>query len=69
MSGPNFPLSNGGLITCLETNVRYAFAAAKKIQYEGIKSLAPKPEAVHEFQQYKDSLMKDLVWTGACVSW
>ncbi|CAN9370536.1 unnamed protein product [Alternaria alternata] len=69
MSGPNFPLSNGGLIPCLETNVRYAFAAAKKIQYEGIKSLAPKPEAVHEFQQYKDSLMKDLVWTGACVSW
>ncbi|RYO45719.1 hypothetical protein AA0113_g10335 [Alternaria arborescens] len=69
MSGPNFPLGNGGLIPCLETNVRYAFAAAKKIQYEGIKSLAPKPEAVHEFQQYKDSLMKDLVWTGACVSW
>ncbi|KAL6228666.1 hypothetical protein BDW75DRAFT_250991 [Aspergillus navahoensis] len=69
MSGPNFPLSNGGLIPCLEANIKYAFAAAKKIQYEGIKSLAPKQEAVDDFQQYKDSLMKDLVWTGPCVSW
>jgi hypothetical protein len=53
----------------LETNIKFAFAAAKKIQYEGIKSLSPSQAAVDEFQEYKDSLMKDLVWTGSCSSW
>ncbi len=69
MSGPNFPLANGCLIPCLEINIKYAFAAAKKMQYEGIKSLSPKQDAVDDFQEYKESLMKDLVWTGSCVSW
>ncbi|KAF2846858.1 FAD/NAD(P)-binding domain-containing protein [Plenodomus tracheiphilus IPT5] len=69
MSGPNFSVSNGGLIPCLEANVRYAFAVAKKIQREGIKSLAPKQEAVDDFQQYKDAIMENLVWSGNCVSW
>lgn len=69
MSGPNFSLSNGGLIPCLEANIKYAFNAAKKIQHDGIKSLAPKVEAVDDFQQYKDSLMSDLVFSGPCVSW
>ncbi|EXJ84595.1 hypothetical protein A1O3_05265 [Capronia epimyces CBS 606.96] len=69
MSGPNFPLANGCLLPCLEANLRYAFAAAQKLQTDGIKSLAPKQAAVDDFQEYKDSLMKDLVWTGSCVSW
>lgn len=69
MSGPNFPVANGEVIPCLEQNIRYAFSAAKKIQYEGIKSLAPKQEAVDDFQQYKDALMENLVWTGSCTSW
>jgi len=69
MSGPNFPLANGCLIPCLETNIKYAFAAAKKIRYDGIKCLSPKPGAVDDYQEYKDSLMKDLVWTGSCASW
>jgi cation diffusion facilitator CzcD-associated flavoprotein CzcO len=69
MSGPNFPLANGCLIPCLETNIKFAFAAAKKIQYDGIKWLSPKQEAVDDYQEYKDSIMEDLVWTGSCSSW
>jgi hypothetical protein len=69
MSGPNFAVSNGSLIPCLEVNLKYAYAAAKKIQHEGIKSLAPKQAAVNDFQEYKDSVMKDLVWSGSCASW
>lgn len=68
-SGPNFPVGNGSLIPCLEANIRYAFAAANKIRHEGIQSLAPKQSAVDDFQEYKDSLMEDLVWSGSCVSW
>lgn len=69
ISGPNFPLANGCLVPCLETNIRYAFSAAKKIQYDGIKSLAPSQRSIDDFQEYKDSLMEDLVWTGSCASW
>jgi hypothetical protein len=69
MSGPNFPLANGCLIPCLENNIKYAYATAKKIQYDGIKCLWPKQEAVDDYQEYKDSLMDDLVWTGSCSSW
>ncbi|KAK5688277.1 hypothetical protein LTS10_000255 [Elasticomyces elasticus] len=69
MSGPNFPLANGCLIPCLETNIKFAFAAAKKIQYDGIKWLSPKQAAVDDYQEYKDSIMEDLVWTGSCASW
>lgn len=68
-SGPNFPLANGALVPCLEQCISYAFAAAQKIQREGIKGLTPKPEAVDDFQEHKDALMKDLVWTSGCRSW
>jgi hypothetical protein len=68
-SGPNFPLANGCLIPCLEMCVTYAFRAASKIQTEGIKYLCPQPEAVDDFQDHKDVLMKDLVWTSDCRSW
>jgi hypothetical protein len=68
-SGPNFPLANGSLVPCLERCVLYAFEAASKISREGIKSLTPKKGAVDEFQEHKDSVMKDLVWTSPCRSW
>ncbi|KIV96493.1 hypothetical protein PV10_00355 [Exophiala mesophila] len=68
-SGPNFPLANGCLLPALENNIRYAFAVAQKLQYDGIKSVSPKTAAVDDFQEYKESLMKDLVWTGSCTSW
>ncbi|KAH8816619.1 hypothetical protein F5884DRAFT_873328 [Xylogone sp. PMI_703] len=68
-SGPNFPLANGSLIPCLEQSLRYAFEAAAKIQSQGVKSLDPKPEAVAEFQEHKDAVMEELVWTSNCRSW
>lgn len=68
-SGPNFPLANGTLIPCLERTVRYAFEAVAKIQNQGVKSLSPKPDAVEDFQEHKDSLMKDLAWSSGCRSW
>lgn len=69
MSGPNFPLANGCLIPCLENNIRYAFTVARKLQYDEIKCMFPKAQAVNEYQEYKDALMEDLVWTGSCSSW
>ena len=69
ISGPNLPLANGCVIPCLEANIKFAFAAVKKIQHDGIKSLSPSQKSVDDFQEYKDSMMQDLVFTGSCVSW
>jgi hypothetical protein len=53
----------------LESNIKYAFAAVKKLQHDSVKAIVPKPQAIQDFQEYKDSLMEDLVWTDSCVSW
>lgn len=31
--------------------------------------MVPKTEAIDDFQEYKDSMMKDLVWSDHCASW
>jgi hypothetical protein len=67
--GPNFPIANGSVIPSLEATLRYAFEAVRKIQRQNIKSLHPFPAAVEDFQQYKDSIMSDTVWTSSCTSW
>ncbi|OQV00815.1 hypothetical protein CLAIMM_06263 [Cladophialophora immunda] len=33
------------------------------------QAIAPKLQAIDDFQEYKDALMEDLVWTDHCVSW
>ncbi|KAM6479934.1 FAD/NAD(P)-binding domain-containing protein [Trichoderma sp. SZMC 28011] len=68
-TGPNFPLANGSLIACLEQTLRYAFDVVDKIQTQGVKCLSPTPEAVAEFQEHKDTMMEELVWTSSCRSW
>ncbi|OAL40668.1 hypothetical protein AYO20_00404 [Fonsecaea nubica] len=68
-SGPNFPLAQGTLIPCLERTINYAYDAVLKLQRQGIKSLSPKPEAVQEFLEHKDAVMRDLAWSSGCRSW
>lgn len=68
-SGPNFPLANGTLIPCLERCVNYAFDAAIKIQTQNIKAMSPLAQAVDDFQEFKDTLMQELVWSSPCRSW
>ncbi len=41
----------------------------RKLQYDGIKAVVPRLEAINDFQEYKDSLMEDLVWSDECTSW
>ncbi|KAL7943775.1 hypothetical protein V8C42DRAFT_100833 [Trichoderma barbatum] len=68
-TGPNFPLANGSLLFSLEQTVRYALRAVEKIQTQGVKSLSPTQAAVDDFQEHKDALMEQLVWTSSCRSW
>ncbi|CAK7207280.1 hypothetical protein SEUCBS139899_010090 [Sporothrix eucalyptigena] len=68
-SGPNSPSAHGTLIGCLETYIHYAFAAVEKLMTENVKKLSPQQAAVDDFQQHKDEIVKDLVWTSGCRSW
>ncbi|KAH7397965.1 hypothetical protein BKA64DRAFT_624001 [Cadophora sp. MPI-SDFR-AT-0126] len=68
-TGPNFPLANGTVVPCMETTLKYAFKAVRLISTEGVKSISPKERAVEDFQVYKDTLMKEFVWTSSCRSW
>ncbi|KAK4937018.1 hypothetical protein LTR28_009973, partial [Elasticomyces elasticus] len=49
--------------------VHYAFDAVEKLRKQNIKCMSPSVSAVNEFQEHKDSLMEDLVWTSGCRSW
>ncbi|KAL4807424.1 hypothetical protein BDV18DRAFT_168298 [Aspergillus unguis] len=69
ISGPNFTLANGVFIPSVEKIVHHIFAIASKMQTEGLKAVSPTQEAVDDFQEHKDALMKDLVWTSGCRSW
>ncbi len=69
VTGPNFPIANGSVHASLEQTLRYAYMAVEKIQTQNVKSLSPKPEAVSDFQEHKDKVMEELVWSSECRSW
>lgn len=69
IGGPNFTLANGVFLISVEVALKYVMQVIEKMQTEGIKSLSAKRQAVDDFQVHKDSLMSDMVWTGACRSW
>lgn len=69
IGGPNFTFANGVFLISVETAWNYVFQVIEKVQTEGIISLSPKQRAVDDFQTHKDTLMKDMVWTGPCASW
>ncbi|VUC29175.1 unnamed protein product, partial [Clonostachys rosea] len=68
-TGPSAPVAHGTFIPCIETYVNYAFNAVERLMTEGIKSITVKEEAVNDFQEHKDDIVKDLVWTSGCRSW
>ncbi|KIW22097.1 uncharacterized protein PV07_12513 [Cladophialophora immunda] len=68
-AGPNAPAAHGTFIPCIEAYIQYAFDVVERLMTENIKSISPKKEAVDDFQEHKDNIVKDLVWTSTCRSW
>lgn len=50
-------------------SVDYIFHAIQKMQKDQIRSIAVKQEMQDYFNEYTQSLHRDLVWSGSCVSW
>ncbi|KAF2186725.1 FAD/NAD(P)-binding domain-containing protein [Zopfia rhizophila CBS 207.26] len=67
--GPGATWSNGTLIPSIETTIEYSIKCMKKMQTEGIKSMAVKQEALDEIYAHFDEFHKTTVWQEECRSW
>lgn len=67
--GPGATWSNGTLLPSIETTIEYSIKCMKKMQTEGIKSMAVKQEALDEIYAHFDEFHKKTVWQEDCRSW
>jgi hypothetical protein len=67
--GPNTPISNGSLMPSIEAQLDFALFFLDKVQRQGVKSVVVNQEATTEFNDYKDSVMDLLTFSGNCNSW
>lgn len=67
--GPGATWSNGTLLPSIETTIEYSVKMMKKIQSEGIQSVAVKQEALDDIYAHFDEFHKDTVWQEECRSW
>ncbi|KEF56736.1 uncharacterized protein A1O9_06926 [Exophiala aquamarina CBS 119918] len=67
--GPGATWSNGTLIPGIETSVEYSIKMIKKIQTEGLLSVAVKQEALDDIYEHFDAFHQDTVWSEECRSW
>jgi cation diffusion facilitator CzcD-associated flavoprotein CzcO len=63
--GPGATWSNGTLLPSIETTIEYSVKMMKKIQSEGIQSIAVKQEALDDIYEFH----KGTVWQEECRSW
>lgn len=68
-SGPNAPVGHGSFVASLGWAADWMCQWILKIAEEDIKWVAPKQEAVDEYNTYADEIMQGLVWSGGCQSW
>ncbi|KAL3463950.1 FAD/NAD(P)-binding domain-containing protein [Aspergillus heterothallicus] len=67
--GPSAPIGHGSVFTLTEHIAKYITRILLKCQTEGIKSLAPSPQAVSEFSEHIATFMPRTSWAGPCRSW
>jgi cation diffusion facilitator CzcD-associated flavoprotein CzcO len=67
--GPNYPVSHGSLLACMEFSADYILKWIKKIQEEDIHSIDVTKGAVDDYNTYTQEFMKRTVWISSCRSW
>lgn len=67
--GPNAPIGHGSVLPIVEHAAKYIIQMLYKCQTEGIKSVAPKQEAVADFAEHIAIFMKRTAWSTHCRSW
>ena len=67
--GPNSGLGNGNLIVVIEAIRSYIAQILRKLAYENVRTIEPKPRAVQNFTNYCDAFFKRTVFSATCNSW
>jgi hypothetical protein len=66
--GP-YSAANGSLMYPIEHGCKYILEIVKKCQVERIAAIVPKMEAMQDFREHADLLLKRTVFTQPCRSW
>ncbi|CAF2738780.1 unnamed protein product [Rotaria sp. Silwood2] len=67
--GPNTPVAQSSLTSCIDWEADYILKWAKKIQEEDIHSVDVTQGAVDDFNSYAQEFMERTVWKEHCRSW
>lgn len=67
--GPNAPIGHGSVIPIVEHTAKYIINVLKKMQVQGIRTIAPSAKAVADFNAHIPAFMKRTVWSAKCRSW
>lgn len=67
--GPNAPIGHGSVFTLSEQIARYIVRLVKKCQVEHIRALAPRPDAVADYNEHIAAFMPRTAWAAPGRSW
>ncbi|KAF3762532.1 FAD/NAD(P)-binding domain-containing protein [Cryphonectria parasitica EP155] len=67
--GPNGPIAHGSVFTLSEHIAKYITRILKKVQTEHIRSLAPLPQAVDDYNEHIAHFMPRMAWAAPGRSW
>lgn len=67
-AGPYYA-ANGSQLPAVEQSCRYIMQIVQKCQTDHITSMAPKAQALRDFQEHCDLYNRRMVWTQQCRSW
>lgn len=67
--GPNSALGTGNLLLLIEKAIDYITLCLAKMQRDGIRSMAPKADAVQAFVEFCDAYFQTTVYSMDCRSW
>lgn len=62
-------MGHGSVLPIVEHTTKYLINLMKKMQTQGIKSVAPKADAIRDMEIHTTEYMKRTVWATRCRSW
>jgi cation diffusion facilitator CzcD-associated flavoprotein CzcO len=69
LMGPHSPIGNHSLIAVAETQARYIMQWIERLRRDGVRSVAPTPEATARFNDELRGALPGTVWATGCRSW
>ena len=69
LNGPNSPVGNFSLIEIAELQVGYILDLLVKLESEKAREVAPRQQAMSDFDAARREAAKTTIWNSGCTSW